>query len=135
MTVFKYKNGELVPVAGNSGGSASSLSFKTIWTGSIIGGNLLDINVSKYKYLICSCYIHGVYKHNFIYDIESGGQQASVAWTDKSTDNNIITLYVILEKTTNGLMFSTRFVYDFPTTGNTVDNNVAFTLIKIVGVR
>lgn len=115
-----------------------NLSFADIdelFSGSLVGGNPLNIDVSQYKYLICfvsslATYVRGT----IILDVNHTNEQTGVTYGNWGSDNHLFfvrhALYISEDK--QSITYNNRICYQI---GSYIDNHQTNTLVKIVGVK
>lgn len=101
-----------------------------LWSGSVIVGNTIQIDNSKYKFYILEFYIYGSIMHCLIDSINTN--QVCLIYSSKS-DTGIWTARVIMDIVTNGINYkSLSYQYN---SAPDVNNHSSCTLRKIVGVK
>lgn len=114
-----------------------NLSFADIdelWSGSIVGGNPLDIDVSGYKYLICDVKTFDSEVSSIIIDTSVTSVQMSTPFSSWNTDNHLVLVQYEFRISADkkSISFSNNILYQI---GNPINNHSTNKLIRVMGVK
>ena len=108
--------------------------IETIWNGSIIGGNSINVDVSGYKYLICNVKTFDNVISSIIIDTSVTSTQMGTPFSSWNQTNGIVLVEYefTISSDKKSISFSNNIFYH---TGSTIGNHSTNTLIKIMGVK